>query len=72
MYFIYVSSNSLYQLGCGGKYHAGTGSFSTPFYPENYPLDILCIWKLINSPGNKVQVAFRLVEVSVSSNIYYK
>ncbi|XP_036358468.1 cubilin-like [Octopus sinensis] len=55
---IFHATFSTSTSSCGGKYHAGTGSFSTPFYPENYPLDIMCIWNLINSPGNKVQVAF--------------
>ncbi|CAI9720654.1 Hypothetical predicted protein [Octopus vulgaris] len=55
---IFHATFSTSTSSCGGKYHAGTGSFSTPFYPENYPLDTMCIWNLINSPGNKVQVAF--------------
>ncbi|GAB1597688.1 hypothetical protein Ahia01_000045400, partial [Argonauta hians] len=43
---------------CGGKYEASSGSFNSPMYPENYPMDTTCVWQLLNTPGSQVQVAF--------------
>uniref|UniRef100_A0A8C0J8V6 Cubilin n=1 Tax=Chelonoidis abingdonii TaxID=106734 RepID=A0A8C0J8V6_CHEAB len=51
---IYVQS----QSSCGGIFHMDRGAFNSPNYPESYPLDTECIWKIVSSPGNRLQLSF--------------
>uniref|UniRef100_A0A8C3I7Z9 Cubilin n=1 Tax=Chrysemys picta bellii TaxID=8478 RepID=A0A8C3I7Z9_CHRPI len=43
---------------CGGTFHMDTGAFNSPNYPESYPLNTECIWKIVSSPGNRLQLSF--------------
>lgn len=37
--------------GCGGDLASLHGSFSSPSYPNSYPLSTECIWRITASPG---------------------
>ena len=43
-------------LGCGGTITEGSGTFTTPNYPESYPSSAECIWTLRGSGGSRAQV----------------
>lgn len=55
-------------LACGGNYTAENGTFTTPGYPESYPIDTECIWILRNSPGNRVMLNFDDFQLGDSEN----
>ncbi|XP_006894385.1 PREDICTED: cubilin-like [Elephantulus edwardii] len=50
----YAASSS----ACGGTFHMAEGTFNSPGYPENYPSNIECVWNLVSSPGNQLQLSF--------------
>lgn len=39
---------------CGGNYLTPAGVIKSPQYPDNYPIDKKCIWKITVSPGNQI------------------
>ncbi|KAF7210448.1 suppressor of tumorigenicity 14 protein homolog [Nothobranchius furzeri] len=43
---------------CGGQLTADTGSFSSPFFPSNYPPQTLCEWKIQVSTEKFVKIQF--------------
>ena len=43
---------------CGGDLISEEGRFASPGYPNNYPPNAECIWRLGGAPGNKVRVTF--------------
>ncbi|XP_062900253.1 cubilin isoform X2 [Mobula hypostoma] len=53
---------------CGGTFHMQSGAFSSPNYPENYPSNSECIWYIISSPGNRVQISFINFDIGNSLN----
>ncbi|GCB64281.1 hypothetical protein scyTo_0009788, partial [Scyliorhinus torazame] len=50
----YAASTS----ACGGMYHMKTGAFNSPNYPDDSPSSYECVWYIISSPGNRVQLSF--------------
>uniref|UniRef100_A0A8D3BSP9 Suppressor of tumorigenicity 14 protein-like n=1 Tax=Scophthalmus maximus TaxID=52904 RepID=A0A8D3BSP9_SCOMX len=40
----------LTEQKCGGKLTGNKGSFSSPFFPSNYPPQATCVWKIEVSP----------------------
>ncbi|KAM8810851.1 cubilin [Eudromia elegans] len=61
-YATYAASSS----SCGGTFHMERGAFSSPGYPEPYPLDTECVWKIVSSPGNRLQLSFIAFQVEES------
>ncbi|NXD11879.1 CUBN protein, partial [Nothocercus nigrocapillus] len=61
-YATYAASSS----SCGGTFHMERGAFSSPGYPEPYPLDTECVWKILSSPGNRLQLSFIAFQVEQS------
>ncbi|XP_069787318.1 cubilin [Narcine bancroftii] len=61
---IYAASTS----ACGGMFHMESGAFNSPNYPEKYPSNSECIWYIISSPGNRVQVSFISFNIAYSIN----
>ncbi|XP_006159809.2 LOW QUALITY PROTEIN: cubilin [Tupaia chinensis] len=51
---VYAASLS----ACGGTFHMGEGIFNSPGYPEVYPPNVECVWNIISSPGNRLQLSF--------------
>ncbi|MCJ8728547.1 hypothetical protein PDJAM_G00005700 [Pangasius djambal] len=58
----YMASTS----GCGGNLHMESGAFNSPNYPDAYPPNIECVWTIISSPGNRLQLSFILFELQQS------
>ncbi|KAG9276492.1 cubilin [Astyanax mexicanus] len=59
----YTASTS----GCGGNLHMESGAFNSPNYPDAYPPNIECVWTIISSPGNRLQLSFVLFELQQST-----
>ncbi|XP_078391727.1 cubilin [Cetorhinus maximus] len=55
----YAASTS----ACGGTYHMETGAFNSPNYPDESPPNYECVWSIISSPGNRVQLSFITFDV---------
>ncbi|XP_060048215.1 cubilin [Erinaceus europaeus] len=43
---------------CGGNFYMMEGTFSSPGYPEVYPSNVECVWNIVSSPGNRLQLSF--------------
>ncbi|XP_013797015.2 cubilin [Apteryx mantelli] len=59
----YAASSS----SCGGTFHMERGAFSSPGYPQPYPLNTECVWKILSSPGNRLQLSFIAFQVEQSN-----
>uniref|UniRef100_A0A182Y0Z6 Cubilin n=1 Tax=Anopheles stephensi TaxID=30069 RepID=A0A182Y0Z6_ANOST len=44
------------------------GEFSSPNYPDTYPLNVECVWKLSASPGNKMTLSFKELDIDSSED----
>ncbi|XP_063159632.1 cubilin [Candoia aspera] len=51
---------------CGGTFHMERGAFNSPSFPEPYPLNVECVWNLLSSPGNRLQLSFTDFQVEES------
>ncbi|XP_043916230.1 cubilin-like [Protopterus annectens] len=58
----YAASTS----ACGGVYHMVSGAFNSPNYPDPYPIDRECVWNIISSPGNRLQLSFTAFQLQSS------
>ncbi|XP_074621556.1 uncharacterized protein LOC141880074 [Acropora palmata] len=57
-------SRSVDQAPCGGDVTVnGTGFIKSPRFPLNYPVDILCEWKLCVKQGSRITLKFTDFEV---------
>ncbi|KRZ32162.1 Cubilin [Trichinella pseudospiralis] len=43
---------------CGGDYYSLSGRFSSPLYPDLYPSNVDCVWRIFNSLGSRVRLTF--------------
>ncbi|KAJ8306835.1 hypothetical protein KUTeg_014919 [Tegillarca granosa] len=46
-----------------GSSIAERGSFLSPSYPDNYPLDTECVWTFSIAPGNRIMISFSLFNI---------
>ncbi|NXG41986.1 CUBN protein, partial [Psilopogon haemacephalus] len=60
----YAASSS----SCGGSFHAERGAFSSPAYPQPYPPSTECVWRILSSPGNRLQLSFTEFQMEESSS----
>lgn len=44
------------------------GQFASPNYPNTYPLNVECVWKLSASPGNKMSLFFTELDIEPSDD----
>ncbi|XP_040449627.1 cubilin isoform X3 [Falco naumanni] len=58
----YTASSS----SCGGTFHMDRGAFNSPGYPEPYLLNTECVWTILSSPGNRLQLSFIVFQVEDS------
>ncbi|NWR74432.1 CUBN protein, partial [Centropus unirufus] len=59
----YAASSS----SCGGAFHMERGAFNSPGYPEPYPLSTECVWTILSSPGNRLQLSFMEFQMEESA-----
>ncbi|KAM9350770.1 suppressor of tumorigenicity 14 protein homolog [Symphorus nematophorus] len=48
----------LTEQKCGGKLTGDKGSFSSPFFPSNYPPRTTCVWTIVTSKEKFLKVQF--------------
>ncbi|XP_008565950.1 PREDICTED: cubilin [Galeopterus variegatus] len=60
----YAASSS----ACGGNFHMAEGIFDSPGYPEVYPHNVECVWNIVSSPGNWLQLSFISFQLEDSPN----
>ena len=41
---------------CGGTFFAPEGNFTSPLYPDSYPNNIKCVWKIATDPERRIAV----------------
>ncbi|MGH0150723.1 UNVERIFIED_CONTAM: hypothetical protein FKN15_032572 [Acipenser sinensis] len=44
--------------GCGGTIHADSGTIKSPGYPQNFPTNSECTWRIIAHEGNHLEMSF--------------
>ncbi|XP_059183305.1 cubilin [Centropristis striata] len=54
----FLASWSADSSGCGGVIHADSGSFKSPNYPQNFPANVECSWRIIAHEGNHLEMSF--------------
>nr|XP_014268202.2 cubilin [Maylandia zebra] len=55
----FLASWSSDSSGCGGVIHADAGTIKSPNYPQNFPANVECTWKIIAHDGNHLEMSFR-------------
>ncbi|XP_017269603.1 cubilin [Kryptolebias marmoratus] len=53
---------------CGGDLVMQSGAFNSPNFPDAYPPNIECVWTIISSPGNRLQLSFIAFHLQGGSN----
>ncbi|XP_029466617.1 deleted in malignant brain tumors 1 protein-like [Rhinatrema bivittatum] len=56
---------------CGGSLSEPSGTFSSPFYPRNYPNNVQCIWQITVSEHFHVKLTINSLQMENSSNCNY-
>uniref|UniRef100_I3KD12 Cubilin n=1 Tax=Oreochromis niloticus TaxID=8128 RepID=I3KD12_ORENI len=54
----FLASWSSDSSGCGGVIHADAGTIKSPNYPQNFPANVECTWKIIAHEGNHLEMSF--------------
>lgn len=55
--------------GCGGDLRMESGAFNSPNYPDPYPANVDCVWTVRSSPGNRLQLSFMSVSISIDASL---
>ncbi|XP_053714419.1 cubilin isoform X1 [Synchiropus splendidus] len=53
----FVATWSSDTSGCGGVIHADTGTIKSPNYPQNFPANVECSWRIIAHEGYHLQMS---------------
>ncbi|XP_055528454.1 cubilin homolog [Wyeomyia smithii] len=57
--------------GCGGILTRPSGTFSSPNYPKEYPINTQCHWTLSMPPGNVIELTVSNFNMESSGNCRY-
>ena len=44
---------------CGGTFFAPEGEFKSPLYPNGYPNNIRCVWKIATDPERRIAIGVK-------------
>lgn len=59
--------NTMHLTGCGGIFRdRPTGKFTSPNYPNGYPLDVECVWKIIAPWEKSIEITISELHVEDS------
>ncbi|CAH0562353.1 unnamed protein product [Brassicogethes aeneus] len=59
--YTFINENHI----CGGSYFTPAGIIKSPQYPDNYPIEKKCIWKITVESGN--QILLNITDFSIES-----
>ncbi|KAH8296515.1 hypothetical protein KR054_007352 [Drosophila jambulina] len=48
---------------CGGNITSTYGSLASPNYPDSYPSNVECVWRVKTRPGNALEVNFEALDI---------
>lgn len=48
----------IYTAACGGTLTAPEGNITSPSYPDNYPKNKRCLWKITGPRGQRISLKF--------------
>ncbi|KAI1280397.1 Cubilin [Halotydeus destructor] len=60
-----------YETTCGGTYNGSSGVITSPFYPDNYPADRRCQYRIVGPLSSVVRLEFQSFEVEGSDGCIY-
>lgn len=55
---------------CGGTFNMADGIFNSPDYPAAYHPHAECVWSVVSSPGNQLQLSFLTFQLESSPNCH--
>lgn len=61
-------SYTSFDNSCGGMLSSVAGSFSSPLYPNSYPLNSECEWEIKAEKGNFIELSFIKMDIVNSEN----
>lgn len=64
-----ADQKSCSAVDCGGVLRSKNGQFSSPSYPELYPANKVCIWKIITSASHRITLNFTHFDLEGSNII---
>ncbi|XP_034122311.1 cubilin homolog [Drosophila guanche] len=53
---------------CGGNISSARGSLSSPNYPDSYPANVECLWRISVNPGNYLSITFDSLNIVTSEH----
>ncbi|XP_067041555.1 tolloid-like protein 1 [Acropora muricata] len=62
------SNNRNCEAACGGTLTATSGNITSPSYPENYPKNKRCLWKISGPKGQTVSFQFHEFQLEGAAN----
>ena len=57
--------------GCGGILKKNSGTFTSPDYPNVYPINVICEWKIESDPGTKINLTIAEFDLEGARNCQY-
>ncbi|XP_052106326.1 blastula protease 10-like [Mytilus californianus] len=57
--------------GCGGVLTGSSGKFSSPSYPQKYPLSTTCTWLIQGSAGSSIRLKFTSLDIEDDPICFY-
>ena len=67
----YLFSYLLLSLECGGVLNQENGEITSPGYPNQYPLNLNCIWLILAPSDQVIQAEIREFELEKQSRCLY-
>lgn len=46
------------SAGCGGVLHSDYGIIKSPNFPQNFPANVECSWRIIAHEGNHLEMSY--------------
>ncbi|CAG2194620.1 CUBN [Mytilus edulis] len=57
--------------GCGGVLTGSSGKFSSPGYPQKYPISTSCTWLIQGRAGSSISLKFTSLDIEEDVNCFY-
>ncbi|XP_076099707.1 blastula protease 10-like [Mytilus galloprovincialis] len=57
--------------GCGGVLTGSSGKFSSPGYPQKYPISTSCTWLIQGRAGSSISLRFTSLDIEQDVNCFY-
>ena len=57
--------------GCGSQMTGEGGFFTSPNYPEPYPVNLQCVWTIVTAPGDTIELKFQEFHLENSGSCGY-